>query len=159
MPEPFDLDEFVSRVAAYRGRPIHLLSVPGLQPSRCLCAETDRGDVILLSESIGPLHYLAVVCHEIAHLLAGHPSDDELIDLLTNTHTESLPDLMGQDTRIHGLLARRHFDSVQEQEAEIGSTMIVSRALYQDMVPPSWGDVLVEGPRLYRAGRPRWKFR
>lgn len=75
VPAPFDLKAFAAVVSRYRGRPVRVLELPGLDGTDALSgawvAEPDQ-DFILVDASAPAWYRDLVGLHEIAHLLCDH---------------------------------------------------------------------------------------
>jgi hypothetical protein len=75
VPSPFNLREFCDAVAAYRGRPIHLIESDGPfteeHPSGAWSPTQDE-DHIYVAAGLAPAHRAQVVLHEVGHMLWGH---------------------------------------------------------------------------------------
>ena len=123
IPTPFDVHELCRRIAAGRGRPIHLLPLR-LPPSHpCgLWVSTSLFDAIFFEENTSQLHQEHIISHEIGHLLCEHEAapvlDAEASILL-------MPDL--DPGMVRRTLGRTNYSTVEEREAEMVASLI-SRA-------------------------------
>jgi hypothetical protein len=114
VPDPFDIDVFCSRLAELRGRPLHVHYVAGLARHDAMCGlyyEAADDDHLFVEADTLAKHRLAILLHEIGHMLLGHPPDAELSQSVDPDRVLGLLARGGQPrkTRKH----RRH-----EQEAE-----------------------------------------
>ena len=121
VPHPFDLDVFCASIAAARHRPLYLRPLPrqaGVSVLYGLWIATDRDDHIFHTRGATSLHKLAIVLHEIAHMLCDHRADDAIGDLLP-----SLDQRM-----VRSVLGRHAYSTHDEQEAETLATLLFERA-------------------------------
>lgn len=119
---PTPMAEVCRRLGEHRGRPVRLypyvLEVPG---PFGLWIKTSAADLILY-QSMGttPLHREHIVAHELGHVLADHPPDED-DDAVWR---ELMPDIPPEF--IHRALRRRtSYDSEYEREAEIVATVLL----------------------------------
>ncbi|MGI8682377.1 MAG: hypothetical protein ACR2JO_09700 [Mycobacteriales bacterium] len=74
IPVPFSVEEFCRRVAARRGRPIHLRAIDTVAvglPSGTVFGRDDD-DVILYDGLTSGYHQAGIILHEVGHLIAEH---------------------------------------------------------------------------------------
>ncbi|EWC64650.1 Cinorf13 protein [Actinokineospora spheciospongiae] len=117
VPRPWDLGEFCARVAAHRGRPIHVLPMvmpPGAPDGAWLSGPTV--DLIVHDADSPPLRAEHIVCHELGHILLGHGG--------TGLGPELTPDVSPDLLRRMGVLHRAGYDDVMEQQAEVAASLI-----------------------------------
>lgn len=137
---PLDVHEFCARLAVVRDRPIRLVPYP-------LWADGPFGlwfkgrttDFIVYQEHTTGPHQRHIILHEVGHILADHPSDDDADDL---REVFGLSD--GQLPRVSGgLRYRTAYDRREEHEAETIATIILEWAAVLDAarIPPSSGPV------------------
>jgi hypothetical protein len=72
VPQPFSLEALAATVAADRGRPLHILPLPGLDGTDGLSgawAATDCADYILIDAAASSWHRDLIGLHEIGHVL------------------------------------------------------------------------------------------
>ena len=130
---PLDVHEFCARLAVVRDRPIKLIPYP-------LWADGPFGlwfkggstDFIVYQQHTTKPHQRHIILHEVGHILADHPSDDDpdgLCDLLGGVVPEP-PDT---------LRCRTAYDRREEREAETVATIILEWASILDAmaIPPS----------------------
>lgn len=124
IPDPWDLTEFLARLAYRRGRALLLMPPivhsPGAPCGMCVSAAD--ADYIFVVEGTSRLHRDHIVLHETGHLLLGHQSGldaNELADLL-------MPDLT--PALILRVIGRIAYDTVDEQEAEYFATALLHQA-------------------------------
>ncbi|SDC15063.1 ImmA/IrrE family metallo-endopeptidase [Actinokineospora iranica] len=120
VPRPWDLAEFCDRVAAHRGRPIHLVPAPlppGAPDGAWLAGPTV--DVIVYDRDSPALRAEHIVCHELGHMLLGHQG--------ARPGPELTPDVSPDLLRRMGVLHRGAYGSYNsrcEQEAEVAASLI-----------------------------------
>ncbi|MGV9638088.1 hypothetical protein ACWDO0_28260 [Nocardia rhamnosiphila] len=132
VPYPFDIVEYVARVAEYRGREIVLcpIDVGALSGTGCgtgsglWIAQTDC-DVIMYGAETRD-HAYHIIGHEIGHMLHNHaPGADDpagVPDDLPPLH-EFMPELsLGS---IRSVLRREDYSSEKEREAETFADMLL----------------------------------
>jgi hypothetical protein len=129
IPEPWDIREFVQRVAAYRGRPIELLAgeFPPHGPD-AMWVPTENVDVILYDSTLreGDLHWEQVLAHEVAHILLCHRGDAAAV-LARGPLNAKLIELIGEhvdDADGDQVLHRETYSHNQETEAEVAASLI-----------------------------------
>jgi hypothetical protein len=123
VPAPFEREVFVATMAARRGRPILLRTMPTpASPDHPygVWKATPEVDFIYVDTTSSPWHQDHVVCHEIGHMLWGHTASDTELDKAL------LPDL--DPTTVLWMLGRHDYTSKQEQQAEMMATVILARA-------------------------------
>lgn len=124
---PLQVDLFCQRLGERRGRPIRLVSyslpVPG---PFGLWLATQSTDYILYQAKTTRVHQDHIILHEIGHILAEHRSDDDDDEYWQ----QMMPDLSRETIR--RALGRTHYDSEQEQEAELVATIIMEWASVLD---------------------------
>ena len=123
LPDPFDVAEFVSALAARRGRPIEMVPVTAKPNLPCgLLLTTAGADYILYSADTTPLHQQHILLHEAAHLLCGHQDDRSALVSAAQVLLPTLPSAL-----VERVLGRTVYTEPQEREAEIVASLIVSR--------------------------------
>jgi hypothetical protein len=129
IPEPWDIREFVQRVAAWRGRPIELLAaeIPPNGPD-AMWVPTENVDVILYDSTLreGDLHWEQVLAHEVAHILLCHRGDEAAV-LARGPLNAKLLELIGEhadDADGDQVLHRETYSHSQETEAEVAASLI-----------------------------------
>ncbi|OKI01382.1 hypothetical protein A6A06_18815 [Streptomyces sp. CB02923] len=131
LPRPFSVDALVRELSTRRGRPIQIHTVPiGSAISACgLWIATDASDIIYVEEKTTKFHQDHIVLHELGHILWDHGiSDEETEGALVALLPSISPKLISR------LLARTHYSTAQEQEAELVASLIHAAA---GMFPPS----------------------
>ncbi|SMC91521.1 hypothetical protein [Lentzea albidocapillata] len=122
IPVPFDVSSFAGRIAARRGRPIHLMPFAGLTGVCGLWIATDAADIIFFEEETAPFHQEHIVLHELSHVLCDHypasASLTEMAELL-------LPSL--DPALVRRVLGRTGYSTEEEREAELLATLIRQR--------------------------------
>ncbi|MFI2242284.1 hypothetical protein [Streptomyces chrestomyceticus] len=124
LPDPFSAEALCAQLAAERGRPLHLLSlptptVPGTPSGMWLA--TEHSDCIFYDTQTSPLHQEHIILHEIGHMVCNHrsPADDRtLYRHIDITDTES----------VRQVLPRMRYSEEQEQEAELIASLILEAA-------------------------------
>ncbi|MEV4056200.1 hypothetical protein AB0J55_33765 [Amycolatopsis sp. NPDC049688] len=130
VPDPWDIREFIQRLAAYRGRPIELLvaEIPPGGPD-AIWVPTENVDVILYDSALreGDLHWEQVLAHEAAHILLCHRGDEDAV-LARGPLDEQLREVIiryaGEGAAGDRVLHRETYSSHQETEAEVGASLI-----------------------------------
>lgn len=139
VPRPFDLDSFLGRLGADRGRPVQLLrfAFPPGAPCGLLLA-TDTGDYVVVSDAIRGVQAEHVALHEVSHLLCGH--DRHTLDEATLGRL--LPHLAPDTVRT--MMSRAGYSTIQDQEAEVLASLLRQRAgLWASPVPSTSPDPVV----------------
>jgi Zn-dependent peptidase ImmA (M78 family) len=135
---PLDIRDFCARLAKLRGRPIKLVPYPIWADGPFgVWLKAERTDYIFYQRDTTESHQRHIILHEVGHLLADHPSDDEGGDL---TEVLGLPD--GQLPVIAGRARyRTSYDDQEEREAETIATIILEWAAVLDAagIPPTSG--------------------
>lgn len=126
---PLRVDLLCQRLGKRRGRPIRLVSyslpVPG---PFGLWLATGSTDYILYQAETTRVHQDHIILHEVGHILADHHSDDTDDEYWR----QMMPDLSLEVIR--RALRRTHYDTEQEQEAELVATIIMEWASVLDYV-------------------------
>jgi hypothetical protein len=119
VPTPFDVREFCSALAARRGRPIHLLPLPGLTEVCGLWVATGQLDLIAYERNTTRPHQDHIVLHEIGHMLCDHCPTS-----LTPVEQARLllPSL--DPAMVSRVLGRTGYGSTEEREAEFLASLI-----------------------------------
>jgi hypothetical protein len=139
IPQPFDLDTFLAELSAQRGRPIVRVSA-ALPTTGHLCGmlvSTDDADYICSAAGLPPLLEQHTAIHEVGHLLFDHGSlaassaDDH--SNVAATEAEALGILMPNlsPALIRRILGRGAYASVQEREAELFASLLLTRVTSQ----------------------------
>ncbi|MGW5053590.1 hypothetical protein [Actinokineospora sp. NPDC004072] len=119
LPDPFRVPDLVAAIAARRGRPIDIGTLPGgasAQTCGVWFQLVDR-DVILVEENTSAFHRDHIILHELGHLLCDHRGGDAFGDL-----TRLLPDL--SPDLVRRMLNRTAYTNDEEQEAELVASLI-----------------------------------
>jgi hypothetical protein len=128
VPVPFDLDEFVERLQARRGRAVRLVPMSGLPSGLCgVLIGTEDTDIIHFEADTAPVHQNLIALHEIGHMLARDQSprsDDQILD--EKLIHRLLPGLDPKAVRT--MLGRSAYSDADELEAEIIATLIMQAA-------------------------------
>jgi hypothetical protein len=123
---PFDVRVLCDRIAAQRGRPLHLHSVPGISGTDAPCGvwiATEKADHIFHEAATSPLHQNHIILHEIAHMLLGHRS------ILNGVQADSgglFPDI--DPATVVSLLTRASYGTEDERDAERLAGLIAGKA-------------------------------
>lgn len=125
IPEPWNLRQFIDRVAEKRGKPIALTGHRGLRAAGFPCgllAEMDDLTLIVYEERSSQYMVEHTVLHEIGHLLLGHEGER-----MHESLGEYLGGFVGSSSiaRMETMLARGVFDTTKEQEAETFANLIM----------------------------------
>lgn len=151
MPVPFDLDDFCSRIAQDRGRPLSILpweagAVPAGITGSCT-AYSDQ-DVIYHQPWATGLHRTQIVLHEIAHLVCGHVAHDAETPA-ASVASSGLFDMLGPEAFAQMFARHDNYGDDQEREAEMLASLMMEHAIAH---VPNADDPLVN--RLHAALRP-----
>jgi hypothetical protein len=143
---PLDVLELCERLGRRRGRPIELypypIEVPG--PFGLWFGLADR-DCIFYQRETTAAHQAHIILHELGHMIADHPSDEEDPD----SDATGVPRPGDSSDGPGGApRARRRtcYDSRHEQEAELIATIILEWASVLDTLHP----IPVQDPGLHR---------
>ncbi|MEV7042830.1 hypothetical protein [Amycolatopsis sp. NPDC051061] len=128
--DPWDIREFIQRLADSRGRPIELLAaeIPPSGPD-AMWVPTEYADVILYDSGLreGDLHWEQVLAHEAAHILLCHRGDEDAV-LARGPLDEQLRELIfrhaGDGAVEDQVLHRETYSHKQETEAEVAASLI-----------------------------------
>ena len=114
---PFDLRDFIQRLAAHRGRPIEL--VPDPRPGQVgLWVERADCDAIYYPQQTSRFHQVLIILHEIAHIVLDHTSCDAVESLLPSLSPAT----------IRRVLCRNSRSTHEEREAELFASLLLHRA-------------------------------
>ncbi|MCD9196421.1 hypothetical protein [Streptomyces albireticuli] len=124
VPDPFSATALCARLAERRDRPLRLLAlptptVPGTPSGLLLSVE--REDFILYDARTSPLHQEHIIVHEIGHLVCGHRSVAE--DVQLERHLD-----LDDPRSVRTVLPRIRYGDEQEREAEMIATLILEAA-------------------------------
>ena len=124
IPQPFDLDQLLARLAIRRNREIFLYpftSGPGIPCG--LWLGTAKADHIFYEQGTSPWHQTHITLHEVAHMLLGHGADNE-----SEGHLARLlaPDVSPSLARL--VLGRSAYTSAEERNAETLASLILGQA-------------------------------
>ncbi|MEU0511404.1 MULTISPECIES: hypothetical protein [Amycolatopsis] len=124
LPQPFSVPALVDALAARRGRPIHVRTLPpGSGGSACgAWIRLATADVIYVEEKTSRVHRDHIVLHEIGHLLCDHSGAGGGAHPLARVLPDLSPDL------IERLLTRTGYTTEEEQEAELVASLIRTAA-------------------------------
>jgi sirohydrochlorin ferrochelatase len=124
VPDPFDLDELLRRVAAKRGRPIELRPLRTSVGAACgFWVATRSVDYICYEEDTSRLHQEHIVLHELGHIVCGHRQRDDAVALLARV---LLPNLDPEVVR--RVLSRTVYSHPDEEQAELFATVVLGRS-------------------------------
>lgn len=135
IPDPFDIETFLNLLAARRGRPLHVLPLPEQYGPLAPCGiwvATDIVDWVLVRSGTSDLHRDAILLHEIGHMVAGH----QLLPMLDSSVPQWLLPHLDRDM-VKRVLGRTGYSEEREQEAEMLSSLILSRGGTRSADPPS----------------------
>jgi hypothetical protein len=135
VPRPFSVEALCARLAHDRGRPLRLLPLPELPGQGQPCGmwiATDAVDYIFHARGTSPLHRQNIVLHEIGHMLCDHTGRDAGVASMF-----SLLD----PAAVERVLARGHYSTPQEEEAELAAAFILERAGWHGTDTRPFGDL------------------
>jgi hypothetical protein len=123
VPVPFDLARFVTELERQRRRPIHLRPLNSKPGAPCgLWIGTADADYIYHEVGTTLFHATHIAVHELAHMILDHQHTavwEELVRLLAPDVDQALIQL---------ILGRSAYGTVEEREAEILASLILSSA-------------------------------
>lgn len=127
------LDGLMRDLSRSRGRPILVRAVAGIAPVMGLWIAGRALDLIVVEAETSEWHQEHIAAHELAHMLLGHEPR------ASDASRRLLPDIRPEMVR--GVLQRAGgYDAVEEQQAEVLGTLIVSRLAHAADESP--GEVL-----------------
>jgi hypothetical protein len=128
---PLDVPQLCARLGEHRGRPIYLQPAPIPLPGPFgIWLSLASSDVIVYQEETSRTHQKHIILHELAHLVAGHSSDEDDDGLLRAMFPTIDPEM------VRRMLRRTSYDSRQEREAETVATIILEWASVLDSITP-----------------------
>lgn len=121
--EPFDLDDLVVRIAAWRGREIILLpfNLPAGTPCGLWLSLNDK-DVIFYDKNTSILHQKHIIAHELGHIAFDH-NKGENSAINSQVASDLFPNFSPE--LIIKALGRTHYSSEVEREAETFATVAI----------------------------------
>lgn len=123
LPDPWDIDSMIARVASRAGRPLRVERRPaagdGITGTIFRLADED---VIFYRDDLVGLHREHVLCHELGHLLAGHLEGPE-------AYGESSDDLA--HARVLMLNRQCQYGEARERVAEEIAELLLARVRQQ----------------------------
>ncbi|MCN9240715.1 hypothetical protein NGF19_07875 [Streptomyces sp. RY43-2] len=126
IPEPFDVQVLCNRIAAQRGRALHLHSVPGISGTDAPCGvwiATEKADHIFHEAATSPMHRDHIVLHEIGHMILGHTS---IIDGVQPGSGGLFAEI--DPATVVSFLTRASYGTEDERDAERFAGLIASKA-------------------------------
>jgi hypothetical protein len=124
IPRPFSLEAFAAAVAADRGRPLHVLPLPGLDGTDGLSgawAATDLADYVLIDAASSGWHRDLIGLHEIGHVLGAGQAGETSPGGLARSLRPGLS--TGAFRQVPG---RGACSSAGEQEAELTAWLVLA---------------------------------
>ncbi|MFX0578694.1 hypothetical protein [Nocardia nepalensis] len=135
IPHPWDITEYIARVAEYRGRPITLcpIDVGALSGNGCGTGSglwiAREGDDVIMYGADTEWHADHIIAHEIGHMLLGHggtasgpggaAADLQLHELMPSLSLET----------IRSVLRRQDYGSERERAAETFADLLLVEAM------------------------------
>lgn len=137
LPDPWSADEFVTRVAAERRRPIRILPHDLTTGDATGYAVRRRNeDVIVVPITAVGARRDAIICHELAHIVLEHApllkDDAAFVAMLTPNCS---PELVAR------FVQRDGYDTDDERAAEILATRLITRAQTRGHPPTTSGEL------------------
>jgi hypothetical protein len=124
IPRPFDLGEFVARLARQRDRPIRLCPFRAAPGVPCgLWIATADADYVYHKEGTTPFHATYITMHELAHMLLGHQNGTEVWKKLVSLLA---PDVNPELVQL--ILGRTAYSTAEEREAETLASLILDES-------------------------------
>ncbi|BDT92516.1 MULTISPECIES: hypothetical protein [Nocardia] len=135
IPHPWDMTEYIERVAAYRGRSITLcpIDVGALAGNGCgtgsgLWIAREDDDVIMYGADT-EWHADHIIAHEIGHMLLGHgETSSGPAGPATDLPLRELMPSLSLET-IHSVLGRQDYGSERERAAETFADLLLVEAM------------------------------
>jgi hypothetical protein len=125
IPTPLVPEEFLSRLADHRGRPIELRPFQhGEVPDGICGLWIDRSDRDVIGFPTDARHGSHIVLHEVGHMLCGHRGRAAVGD---SQLAGFMPDL--DPAMIRAVLGRSVYSETEEREAELIASLIMDRAI------------------------------
>lgn len=78
MPLSGDVEDLLTNLSRTRDRRISILTAPLASPLSGLLIATGKADYVVVGDEASPERQVAIVCHEVAHLLLGHDDNQSL---------------------------------------------------------------------------------
>jgi hypothetical protein len=132
LPDPWNMDLLIERVAETIGKPIRVVPHPDLATDRFPCGlVVERTDdiVIIYDSTSSGYHGDHIVLHEIAHLLLDHaaPDHDRPASIVNAAQT-----LLGEidAAKVLRVLGRTDYDEAEESQAELFASLVMSESGY-----------------------------
>lgn len=120
---PLDVAALSKRLAAVRGRPLHLLGLQQRGPGPTgLWVATDAADYVFYNDLARRLHRDHIILHEIGHILLDHRAS---ATLTADTARLLAPNLDPETVR--RTLSRSNYSEVEEQEAEMFASLMMPK--------------------------------
>ncbi len=111
------------RLAADRGRPIHLLPLPAAPGNPTgLCISAAEAEYVFYESDATGIHREHIILHELGHLVFGHTGALSLTDLTARLLAPSVDPRM-----VRTMLGRHDYSDESEREAEMFATLILAR--------------------------------
>ncbi len=132
IPDPFDLTVFCDRLAARRGKPLHLQALDGISAAEIPCGvyfSLPTADYIFYDGNTSALHREHIVLHEISHMLFGHAAGAAAMAEVT---ARLMPDIDPKTLR--AVLGRTKYTTQHEREAETLASLIRGETLRRRVI-------------------------
>lgn len=78
IPLSGDVEDLLDNLSRTRDREITILTAPLTSPVSGLLIATGKADYVVVGDEASPERQVAIVCHEVAHLLLGHDDKESL---------------------------------------------------------------------------------
>lgn len=78
IPLSGDVEDLLDNLSRKRGREMTILTAPLTSPVSGLLIATGKADYVVVGDEASPERQVAIVCHEVAHLLLGHDDKESL---------------------------------------------------------------------------------
>jgi hypothetical protein len=149
VPVGADLEEFIARLADFRGRPVCLIPFSTVladrpAPFSGLWVKAPTLDCLVYDDTAPQAAQRQAVFHEVAHMVLGHLSSEDLDDLQFRLMSALLPDLHPEVVRrtVRAGLCRLNcggqagYVDEQEQAAERFATILGLRVAETQLIHP-----------------------
>lgn len=78
IPLSGDVEDLLDNLSRKRDREMTILTAPLTSPVSGLLIATEKADYVVVGDEASPERQVAIVCHEVAHLLLGHDDKESL---------------------------------------------------------------------------------
>jgi hypothetical protein len=127
IPVPFDIETFCDTLGHQRGRPVYVRPMSLRLVASGIWLATDAADYILFEQRSTVYHQLHIVFHELGHMLCGHQPGPQALQAALGLSPAALTAASVNLHRLHRLMCRAAYTSVEELEAELFASLMRER--------------------------------